>query len=81
MTEQLHEIYVNGLFQILCMAKSATYSNLEKLNGDKTQLKTFFAQLNLKLQYNIDYFTRKKQKTEQNKLSYIILQLEKKAFA
>ena len=63
------------------MAKSATYSNPEKFNGDKTKLEAFFAQLNLKLQRNIDHFTREGQNTEQNKLSYAILRLERNAFA
>ena len=63
------------------MAKSATYPNSEKFNGDKTKLKAFLAQLNLKLQRNIDRSIRKSQNTEQNKLSYAILCLEGDAFA
>ena len=63
------------------MAKLATYSNPEKFNGDKTKLETFFAHLNLKLQLNIDHFIRESQNTEQNKLSYTILHLEKDVFA
>ena len=63
------------------MAKSATHPDPEKFNGDKIKLEAFLAQLNLKLQRNIDYFTREGQNTEQNKLSYAILRLEKDAFA
>ena len=62
------------------MAKSTTHPDFEKFNSDKTKLKAFFAQLNLKLQRNIDYFTREGQNTEQNKLSYAILCLEEDAF-
>ena len=46
------------------MAKLATHLNPEKFNGDKTKLKAFLTQLNLKLQQNIDYFTRKGQNME-----------------
>lgn len=63
------------------MAKSPTHPNPEKFNGEKTKLETFFAQLNLKLQRNIDHFTRERQVTEQNKLSYTILRLKREAFA
>ena len=63
------------------MAKSATHPDSEKFNGDKTKLEAFLAQLNLKLQRNIDHFTREEQNTEQNKLSYAILRLERDAFA
>ena len=59
------------------MAKSATHPDLEKFNGNKTKLKAFFAQLNLKLQHNIDLFTREGQNTEQNKLSYAISRLKR----
>ena len=80
MTEQLRQAHVNSILRIPCVAKSATHLNPEKFNGDKTKLETFLAQLNLKLQRNIDYFTRKGQNTEQNKLSYAILRLEGDAF-
>ena len=63
------------------MAKSATHPDPEKFNGDKTKLEVFLAQLNLKLQSNIDYFTREEQNMEQNKLSYAISRLEGDAFA
>lgn len=63
------------------VAKSATHLNPEKFNGDKTKLEVFLIQLNLKLQLNIDYFTRERQAMEQNKLSYAILRLEGDAFA
>ena len=63
------------------MAKSATHLHPEKFNGDKTKLKAFFAQFNLKLQRNINYFTRERQNTEQNKLCYAILRLERDVFA
>ena len=76
MTEQLRQAHVNGTLEIPRVAKSATHPDPEKFNGDKTKLKTFLAQLNLKLQRNIDHFTRKGQNTEQNKLSYAILRLE-----
>lgn len=62
------------------MAKLITYLNFEKFNYDKTKLEALFAQLNIKLQCNIDYFIREKQNTEQNNLSYAILRLEKDAF-
>ena len=81
MIEQLRQAHVNGLLEISCMAKSATYSDLEKFNGGITKLGAFFAQLNLKLQRNIDHFTREKQNTEQNTFSYAILRLEGDAFA
>ena len=63
------------------MAKLATHPNPEKFNGDKTKLEAFLAQLNLKLQRNIDHFPRERQNTEQNKLSYAISRLERDAFA
>ena len=63
------------------MAKSATHPNSEKFNSEKTKLKAFFAQLNLKLQRIIDHFTRERKNMEQNKLSYAILRLEGDAFA
>lgn len=46
------------------MAKSVTHADRKKLNGDSTKLEAFFTQLNLKLQRNMDYFTREEQKTE-----------------
>ena len=64
LTEQLHQVHVNGPLGIPCMAKLATYPNLKKFNSDKTKLKAFFAQLNFKLPRNIDHFTRKRQNTE-----------------
>ena len=63
------------------MAKSALYPDFKKFNSDKTKLEAFFAQLNLKLQHNIDHFTRKRQNTKQNKLSYAISRLERDVFA
>ena len=78
--EQLRQVHVNGTLRIPCVAKSATHSNPEKVNGDKTKLEAFFAQLNLKLQCNIDHFTRERQNTEQNKLNYAILRLERDPF-
>ena len=54
--EQLHQAYINGPLRIPCMAKLATYPNSEKFNSDKTKLEAFHAQLNLKLQCNIDHF-------------------------
>ena len=59
LTKQLCQAHVNDTLKISPVAKSATYSNPEKFNGDKTKFKVFFTQLNLKLQCNIDYFTRK----------------------
>ena len=58
LTEQLHQAHVNGTLGIPCVAKSVTHRNPEKFNGDKTKLEAFLTQLNLKLQRNIDYFTR-----------------------
>ena len=46
------------------MAKLATHPNPKKFNNDKTKLKAFFAQFNLKLQHNIDHFTRERLNTE-----------------
>ena len=63
------------------MAKSAIHPNFEKFNGNKTKLKAFFAQLNLKLQHDVDHFIVERQNIEQNKLSYAILRLEKDVFA
>ena len=63
------------------VTKSAIHPNREKFNGDKTKLKAYLAQLNLKLQRNIDHFTRKPQNMEHNKPSYVILRLERDAFA
>ena len=60
LTEQLCQAHVNNTLKILCVAKSATYHDLEKFNGNKTKLEVFFAQLNLKLQRNIDHFVREK---------------------
>ena len=57
LTEQLRQVHVNDTLGIFCVAKSATHSNAEKFNGDKTKLEAFFAQFNLKLQHNIDHFT------------------------
>ena len=81
MTEQFCQAHINNPLGIPRMAKSATHPNLEKFNSDKTKLKIFLAQFNLKLQCNIDYFTRKRQNTEQNKPRYTILRLERDAFA
>ena len=64
LTEQLRQVHVNGTLKIPCVAKSAIHPNPEKFNGDKTKLEAFLAQLNLKLQRNIDYFTRERQDTE-----------------
>ena len=81
LTEQLRQAHVNGTLRIPRVAKSATHPNPEKFNGDKTKLEALLAQLNLKLQRNIDHVTRKKQNTEQNILSYAISRLERDAFA
>ena len=81
LTEQLRQADVNGTLGISCMSKSAIYPSLEKFNGNITKLEAFFAQLNLKLQYNIDYFIRERQNMKQNKLSYAFLRLERDAFA
>ena len=81
MTEQLRQVYVNDTLGIPYVAKSATHLDPKKFNGDKTKLEAFLAQLNLKLQHNIDYFIRKRRNTGQNKLSYAILRLERDAFA
>ena len=64
LTEQLRQVHVNGTWGIPCVAKSATHLNPEKFNDDKTKLEAFFAQLNLKLQRNIDHFTKEGQNTE-----------------
>ena len=64
LTEQLRQAHVNGTLGILRVAKSATHPDPEKFNGDKTKLEAFLAQLNLKLQRNIDHFTRERQNTE-----------------
>ena len=81
LTKQLCQVHVNSSLRISRIAKSVTQTNLEKFNGDKIKLKTFFAQLNLKLQHNINHFSREEQNTDQNKLSYTILGLEGNAFA
>ena len=81
MTEQLRQAHVNGTLRIPRVAKSATHLDPEKFNGDKMKLEAFFAQLNLKLQRNIDHFNRERQNMEQNKLSYAISRLKKNAFA
>lgn len=62
--EQLCQIHVNDTLEVPRVAKSATHPDSEKFNGDKTKLETFFTQLNLKLQRNIDHFTREGQDTE-----------------
>ena len=64
LTEQLRQVHVNGTLGIPRMAKSATHPDPKKFNGDKTKLEAFLAQLNLKLQRNIDHFTRERQNTE-----------------
>ena len=56
LTEQLRQANVNGTLGISRVAKSATLPDSEKFNGDKTKLEAFLAQLNLKLQRNIDHF-------------------------
>ena len=64
LTEQLLQAHVsNGTLGSSCVAKSVIHPNPEKFNGDKTKLEAFLAQLNLKLQHNIDHFTREKQDT------------------
>ena len=78
--EQLCQTHINGTLGIPRVAKSATHLDLEKFNSDKTKLEAFLAQLNLKLQHNIDHFTKKRQKMEQNKLSYAISRLEGDTF-
>lgn len=62
--EQLRQAHVNGTLRIPCIAKSATHPDPKKFNSNKTKLKAFLAQLNLKLQRNIDHFTRERQDTE-----------------
>lgn len=47
--ESLYQRHVKGLLRISRMAKLATHFHLEKLNSNKTKLKAFFPQLNLKL--------------------------------
>ena len=81
MTEQFRQAHVNSTLEIPHVAKSATHPNPKKFNGDKTKLKAFLAQLNCKLQHNIDHFTRERQNKEQNKLSYAVLRFERDAFA
>ena len=81
LTKQLCQAHVNGTLGIPRVAKSAIHHNSKRFNGDKTKLEAFLVQLNLKLQRNIDYFIRKGQNTEQNKLSYAILRLKRDAFA
>ena len=81
LTKQLHQAHVNGTLGIPCVAKSATDPDPEKFNNDKIKLKAFLAQLNLKLQRNIDHFSKERQNTEQNKLSYTVLRLERDVFA
>ncbi len=82
MTEQLRQAHIgNGTLGTPRTAKSATHPDPQKFNGNKTKLEAFFAQLNLKLQHNIDYFIREGQDTEQNKLSYAISYLERDTFA
>ena len=49
LTKQLCQAHVNSTLGILRVAKSATHSDPEKFNGDKTKLEAFLAQLNLKL--------------------------------
>ena len=80
MTEQLCQAHINGTLEIPRVVKSATHPNPKKFNGDKTKLEVFFAQLNLKLQRNIDHFTKEGQNMEQNKLSYTIMHLKEDAF-
>ena len=72
--------HVNSLLKIPRIAKSVTQPDLKKFNSDKTKLKALFTQLNLKLQYNIDYFTIERQNMDQNKFSYAISRLERNAF-
>ena len=43
LTEQLRQANVNGTLGIPRVAKSATYPNPEKFNGDKTKLEAFLA--------------------------------------
>ena len=81
MTEQLRQAHINSTLGIPHIPKSATHPNPEKFKGDKTKLEAFLAQLNLKLQRNIDYFLREGQNMEQNKFSYAISRLEEDAFA
>lgn len=81
LTKQFCQVLVNDFFRISHVVKLATQPNTEKFNSDKTKLKAFFTQLNLKLHCNIDYFTTEKQITKQNKLSYAISRLERNAFA
>ena len=81
LTEQLRQAHVNGTLGILRVAKSATHPDPKKFNDDKTKLEAFLAQLNLKLQRNIDHFNREGQNTEENKLTYAISRLEGDAFA
>ena len=49
LTEQLYWAHVNDILKISYVAKLAAHPNLAKFNNDKTKLKTFFTQLNLKL--------------------------------
>ena len=58
LTEQFWQAYVNGISKISCMDKLTIHPNPKKFNGDKTKLEAFLPQLNLKLQHNIDFFTR-----------------------
>ena len=64
LTEHFHQAHVNGILGISCVVKSATHPNPKKFNGDKTKPEAFFAQFNLKLQHNIDHFTKERQNTE-----------------
>lgn len=78
--ELLPQSYINSSLKLSCIAKLAIYLNLKKLNGDKTKLEAFFAQLNLKLEHNIDHFIQERQNTEQNTLGCNIFRLEKVVF-
>ena len=79
--EQLCQPHVNSTLGIPHVAKSTNHSDPKKFNGDKTKLKAFLTEINLKLECNIDHFTREEKNIKQNKLSYAILRFERDAFA
>ena len=81
LTDRLILSQSNGSSSVPRITKSPNHPDPDKFDGDKAKLEAFLAQLNIKLQRNLDHFVREGQDTEQNKLSYAISRLEKDAWA